>query len=278
MFEGRNLLIATKHQKEKVIAPLMEASLGVKCVVVNSFDTDEFGTFTGEVERKDDAITTARKKCIRAMELSGCDLAIASEGSFGPHPYLIFVPADDEFLLFLDKKNGLEILERELTTDTNFSGQEIKSENELSDFARQAKFPAHGLIIRKAKDDFTEITKGITDWEQLLANFNRLLEKFGVVYVETDMRAMYNPSRMDAIEKVTKKLIGKIHSCCPECKTPGFGITTVRQGLPCGDCGFPTRSTLSHVYLCRKCSFTTEKMYPYEKRFEDPEYCGICNP
>lgn len=278
MFEGRSLLIATKHQKEKVIAPLMEASLGVKCVVVNSFDTDELGTFTGEVERKDDPITTARKKCIRAMEISGCDLAIASEGSLGPHPYLFFVPADDELLILLDKKNDLEILERELTTETNFNGQEIRTENELSDFAREAKFPTHGLIVRKSKDDFTEVTKGITDWEQLLINFNRLLEKFGVAYVETDMRAMYNPTRMDAIEKVTKKLIEKINSCCPECKTPGFGITTARKGLPCGDCGFPTRATLSHIYLCRKCSFATEKMYPYEKRFEDPEYCDICNP
>lgn len=278
MFQGRNLVIATKHQKEKVIAPLMEVSLGVKCVVVHSFDTDELGTFTGEVERKDDPITTARKKCLRAMELSGCDLAIASEGSFGPHPLLFFVPADDELLIFIDKKNDLEILERELTTETNFNGQEIKTESELSDFAREAKFPTHGLIIRKAKDDFTEITKGITNWEQLRINFRRLLEKFGVVYVETDMRAMYNPSRMDAIEKATQKLIEKINSCCPECKTPGFGITTVRQGLPCGECGFPTRSTLSHIYLCKKCSFTIEKMFPYEKCSEDPAQCDRCNP
>ena len=278
MFRGRTLLIATKHQKEKVIAPLMEGLLGVKCVVVHSFDTDELGTFTGEVERKDDPITTARKKCLMAMELNGCDLAIASEGSFGPHPFLFFVPADEELLIFIDKKNDLEILERELTTDTNFSGQEIKSENELSDFARKAKFPTHGLIIRKAKDDFTEIIKGITDWEQLRINFHRILEMFGVVYVETDMRALFNPSRMDTIKKTTQKLIEKINSCCPECKTPGFGITTVTKGLPCGECGFPTRSTLSHVYLCKKCAFTAEKMYPYEKCSEDPAYCDICNP
>ena len=33
MFKGRNLLIATKHEKEKVIAPILEKELGVKCFV-----------------------------------------------------------------------------------------------------------------------------------------------------------------------------------------------------------------------------------------------------
>ena len=120
MFKGRKLLIATKHEKEKVIAPILEKELGVSWFVINDFDTDELGTFTGEIERKDDPIITARKKCLLAIELTNCDLAVASEGSFGPHPTIYFVPADDEFLLFFDKKNDLEIIVRELSTETNF--------------------------------------------------------------------------------------------------------------------------------------------------------------
>lgn len=122
MFAGRRLLIATKHEKEKVIAPILERELGVTCFVSEKFDTDTLGTFTGEVARHDDPLTTARKKCQMAMVLNECDLAVASEGSFGPHPYLFFVPANEELLLFLDKKNNLEITVRELTTDTNFGG------------------------------------------------------------------------------------------------------------------------------------------------------------
>ena len=61
------------------------------------------------------------------MELANCDLAVASEGSFGPHPTIYFVHADDEFLLFIDKKNDLEIIVRELSTVTNFNGSEIKT-------------------------------------------------------------------------------------------------------------------------------------------------------
>ena len=133
MFKGRKLVIATKHEKEKVIAPILEKELGVKCFVTPDLDTDLLGTFTGEVGRKDDPIITARKKCLIAMELSNCDLSVASEGSFGQHPYLPFVPADDEFLLFIDKKNNVEIIARELSTETNFNGKQINTEEELND-------------------------------------------------------------------------------------------------------------------------------------------------
>ena len=67
MFKNRNLVIATKHGKELVIAPILEKELGVKCFLPLNFDSDELGTFTGEIEREDDPITTARKKCLKAM-------------------------------------------------------------------------------------------------------------------------------------------------------------------------------------------------------------------
>ena len=70
MFSGRNLVIATKHEKERVIAPVLELELGVKCFTTPNLNTDELGTFTGEVERKDVPVMTARKKCLRAMGLT----------------------------------------------------------------------------------------------------------------------------------------------------------------------------------------------------------------
>jgi hypothetical protein len=91
MFAGRNLLIASKHKKERVIAPLVVEALGIKDVFISDFDTDSLGTFSGEISRKEDPITTVRNKCLKAMELSNCDLAIANEGSFGPHPSFLFL-------------------------------------------------------------------------------------------------------------------------------------------------------------------------------------------
>jgi hypothetical protein len=278
MFQGRNLLIATKHQKEKVIAPILESQLGVKCFVTSDLDTDKLGTFTGEIERMEDPITTARNKCLTGMDLTNCDLAIASEGSFGSHPTIFFAAADDEFLVFIDKKNNIEISARELSLETNFHGSEIKTIEELQEFATKSNFPSHGLILRKSKEDLEEITKGIIDEKLLNDTFFKLIENYGTAYIETDMRAMFNPSRMKVIEKATMKLVDKIKSLCPNCDTPGFGIVDRKIGLRCNQCNFPTRSTLSYIYNCQKCNYKKEEEFPNGKKTEDPMYCDICNP
>jgi hypothetical protein len=278
MFQTRSLVIATKHKKETVISPLIEKALGVTCFVNEDFDTDELGTFTGEIERIEDPVSTVKRKCLEAMELSQCDLGIASEGSFGAHPTFIFANADDEIMIFIDKKNNLEILAREISTSTNFNAKEIFKENELLEFATKAKFPSHGLILRKSKEENTEIFKGITNRKDLLHIYKKLSLKYPSVYVETDMRAMYNPTRMLVIESLTKKLIDKINSKCPKCNIPGFGVREVKKGLPCELCGYPTQSTLSLFYECSQCHLIQEQMFPNNKETEDPQYCDYCNP
>lgn len=277
-FEGRQLLIATKHNKERVIAPLFEKALGVKCIVLDDFDTDLLGTFSGEVDRQDDPLTTAIRKCKMAMQLANCDLAIASEGSFGPHPSLYFMSADDELLLLIDQKNGLEIFARELSTETNLNAAVIDTAEDLEKFAKAVQFPSHGLIIRKGKDDFSQMEKGLHDWQQLLASFHRLMKTSESVYVETDMRAMHNPTRMTVIERTAQKLIAKVNTVCTGCGTPGFDVTEVKPGLPCSLCHSPTRSTLSLMYTCKRCDFKQEKWHPNGKENEDPMFCDYCNP
>lgn len=278
MFKGRKLIIATKHHKEKVIAPILKKELGVKCVVALNFDTDELGTFSGEVERKDSPLNTAKNKCIIAMKQNNCDLAIASEGSFGPHPTIGFINADDEILLLIDKKNNIEIFSHELSTQTNFNGSEITSFAELQKFAKLVKFPSHALILRKAKDVNEDIYKGITNNKELKVAFDFLMNKYNSLYAETDMRALFNPTRMKVIEKATLKLIKKIKTVCPKCTTPGFSITESKPGLKCEQCGCPTRSTLLHILSCQVCKYFEEKMYPNNRLFEDPMYCDFCNP
>ncbi|EAR11875.1 hypothetical protein PI23P_11097 [Polaribacter irgensii 23-P] len=278
MFKGRNLVIATKHEKEKVIAPILEQELGVVCFVKKGFDTDILGTFTGEIERELDPIAAVRKKCLMAMEASNCDLGIASEGSFGPHPSLFFASADDEFLIFIDAKNNLEIIVRELSTATNFNGGDILNEQELLNFADAIKFPSHGIILRPSKTNNQHIIKGIASLEELKKAFNVMLKKFNMVYVETDMRAMFNPSRMAVIKNATKKLATKINTHCPQCNIPGFGVTGAKKGLECSLCGAPTNSTLCYIYSCQKCHFEKEELYPHKKIFEEPMYCDFCNP
>lgn len=278
MFEGRRLLIATKHQKEQVIAPILEQGLGVQCFVPENYDSDIFGTFSGEIERQDTALATVRAKCLAAMKQFDCDLGIASEGSFGSHPSIFFAQADDEFLIFIDKKNDLEIVVRELSLETNFYGKNITSLEMLSEFAHSVRFPSHAIILRTKPEDFTALIKGITTKSQLEDSFQFLMSTHGSVYAETDMRAMYNPTRMGVIKIAAQKLLDTIKSKCPSCETPGFCVTDAKQGLPCSWCSAPTRSTLSFIYSCKKCSFSSEKMYPHKKTTEEPGFCDSCNP
>lgn len=278
MFEGRRLVIATKHGKEAFLAPILEKELGVHCFILPQFDSDLFGTFSGEVERLDDAMRTARLKCEKAMEMAQCDLAVASEGSFGSHPSFYFLPADDEILLLVDKKQEASFSVRELSLDTNFNGAEVSSIDELTDFAEKAKFPTHGLILRKSKYSGENIIKGITDWPILKESFDHLIKSSSSLFVETDMRAMFNPSRRKVISTAVEKLVATIKSTCPSCHFPGFSIVKIKEGLPCELCHLPTRSVISHIYTCQKCLETKEILYPNQKMVEDPAFCDYCNP
>ena len=278
IFKGRRLIIATKHKKESVIAPLLEKHLGVQCFVPTDFNTDKLGTFTGEIERKNDALTTVRQKCLLAMEEYQCDLGIASEGSFGPHPSIFMAHADDEILIFIDKKNNLEIIVRELSLDTNFNAATVSSFQNLVDLVKTVGFPEHGIILKNTKEEVPNVVKGIQSWELLEESFHTLSAINSQVVAETDMRAMYNPTRMKVIEKAAHKLVEKIKSLCPQCHVPGFGVVNIKSGLPCEWCGSPTNSTKSHIYKCQNCNFEQENMFPNNKKTEDPMFCDYCNP
>jgi hypothetical protein len=273
LFANRNLVIATKHGKESVIAPLFTHAFETKAITLSDFDTDKFGTFSGEVERKGDAYKTAGLKIKAALELTGDTLGIASEGSFGPHPQIGFIPADEEIVMLIDKENNIEIAASKISTSTNYAQENCSSWDEVRNFAIQAGFPSHGVILKS--DD--QIVKGIIAWEELQTSFIKLKHEVSSVTVETDMRAMFNPSRMKVIKKATELLVEKINSACPSCGYPGFAVQDRVAGLPCNGCGKPSSFSLKHVYRCGHCEFESEKLFP-EGPACDPMYCESCNP
>jgi len=276
-FSERPVVIATRHRKEVVIAPLLEKELGVRPFVMEDFDTDQFGTFSGEVERSHDPVTTLRMKCAAALDASGSDLAVASEGSFGPHPMLWMLPADEEWVMLSDRRNNLEVIVRELTTETNYGSATVSSKEQLEKFATKGMFPSHGLIIRQYSGTTARMVKGITDRSQLIGAYSELADEEGRVKVETDMRALYNPSRMSVIKKVTEKLVGRIKTLCPGCSCPGFGITGTIPGRPCSQCKSPTSSVMAYEHSCGRCGYC-QKIPAVKHLWEDPMYCDVCNP
>ena len=277
-FKGRSLVIATKHGKEKVLAPLFENQLGVCCLLPEGFDTDTLGTFTGEHPRKEGALATARRKCLQAMDLVQADLGLASEGSFGAHPHIPFIPADEEILIFIDRKNHLEIFAIEHSTETNFNSEEIHSLDLLLDFSERVGFPSHKIILKGQKGKGLKILKDIKSISDLVYQFTVLSDAGYGITAETDMRAMNNPTRMKVIEQTAVKLIDKIKISCPKCGTPGFQITSAEPGLPCRFCKTPTASILKVIHSCQGCAHTEVKANPEGKAFEEPMFCPSCNP
>jgi hypothetical protein len=281
-FKNRVVVVATMHQKEKVIAPILEQNLEVKVIIPKNFNTDNFGTFTREIKRPDTQIATAKLKAEKSLELTGETIAVSSEGSFGPHPNFPYIYANREIIVFLDKKNDLEIIGEAFSTDTNFNHQVINNLSAAVEFAAKVEFPAHGLIVwfEKVNQDEIEIIKGITTEEKLQESVNFALNNSsnGKFHIETDMRSLYNPTRMKNIAEATQNLVNKIHSQCPQCLTPGFTITKKIPGLPCEMCHHPSLLTLSVLYQCKKCDFSQEKLFPDNRKFADPGLCEYCNP
>jgi hypothetical protein len=264
------------HKKETVIAPLLSKVLGIPSVKI-SVDTDVFGTFSGEVPRKLSPLDTLRAKCSLAYEQSGISLIVASEGSFGPHPTVWFVPSNEEWILFKDYENDIEIVASLLSTETNFKSAHVSSEDELMAFANDALFPSHGLILKSLVDPVS-IVKGITERGHLIDIFKSMNLEGNKVVAETDMRALYNPTRMNVIESACRELVRKIECVCPNCGMPGVDVVLTTRGLPCGNCGCPTNSILSQMMGCKKCEYRIETKYPHGKEIEDPMYCDYCNP
>jgi hypothetical protein len=273
----RKLAIATMHHKEQVIAPLFE-SIGFDIVVEAPINTDVLGTFSGEVERTLSPLDAAIAKCKLAIEQTGISCAVASEGSFGPHPQYYWLASNEELVVFVDIQSDIQLWAKVLTTETNFAAATCNTIQQVQDFCEQVQFPSHGIIVKKSKEDFSEIKKGVQSGEDLFLITNDWIDKYGSVYLETDMRAMHNPTRMHTIEQATQKLIEKYNSKCPQCTFPGFEVSEVIRGLPCAACGLPTSSAMAYVYNCKKCNYTQQKKYPKGIKLSNPQFCAVCNP
>lgn len=214
IFQGRKIVLATMHGKEKVIAPILEKEFGLKVILPEGFDSDQFGTFTGDKARTGNQLEAARLKLQAAMKLTGADMGIASEGSFGAHPVIPFIQSNLELILLVDSKNNQEIIGHHRSSDTNMSGQYVSSVQEALEFAKRIGFPEHAVVIKKSEKDKKSIYKGIQSEDELTKQVDSLLRGFFTkrVYIETDMRAHMNPTRMGKIAQATNDLVLNINT------------------------------------------------------------------
>ena len=278
-WKKRTGVLATMHNKERVISPLLSKELGVAVTVPPNFNTDHFGTFTRDINRAGNQLEAARKKAQAAMKLTGVDLGFSSEGSFGSHPSVSFVQSNLEIVVLCDAKNDLEIVGHYRTSNIRVRGQEVYTPEEVVKLACSWGFPEQGVILRQSEKSNRHIYKELVTVENLRSMTEMLLSKWYIktVFIETDMRAHRCPTRMDSIRQATIDLIKNCQSVCPKCSTPGFVITDVVKGLPCTGCGLATDLVKETVHSCKKCSYVENK--PIEnKTMAEPRECQWCNP
>ena len=278
-FRDRIAVIATMHRKELAIAPILQASLGVRVTVPQDFDSDLFGTFTRDIDRTANQVETAKLKAEKALELVNADLAIASEGSFFPHP-MLGIPYNREIVLLLDQKHNFTVYGECLSADTNFRHREISSYEQAYDFALKVGFPDHAIVLMSDANTSAKETmyKGINSEALLKESVDALLRQSPQIHIETDMRSLYNPTRMSNIAKATEDLVRKLQQLCPNCNFVNFDVVKRLKGLPCELCGLPTQVTRANVYRCDRCQFQQEVLFPDEAQTADPMYCSYCNP
>ncbi len=265
------------HGKEAVLVPPLARTLALLPIVPSGFDTDAFGTFTGDVARVGTALEAARRKARAAMARCGVRTAVASEGSFGPHPGLPLLPLAAELVLLLDDELGLEVIAEDVGTDTNFAGQQVLDARDALTFAARVQFPSHRLVVL-AEGAPAATVRGIADADQLRQEVERMLREHACVRVQTDMRADRNPTRMRAIARAAERLAERAAKRCPHCHWPGHGLVGVERGLPCADCGEASELVRAERHGCARCGRSEERPRRDGRTQCDPGECQFCNP
>ena len=270
-----SVVVATMHGKERVIGPVL-ADLGMRVLAIPQIDTDRFGTFTRDVARSGSQVEALLAKAQAGLGLApDADFVVASEGAFGPHPQIPFLPSGLEMVALLQRQTGKAIIGRELTAKTNFAQVEARSWQEIKAFADRIGFPDHAMIVMNSQEG-PIIAKGIEDARTLSDLALPVIRRRGAVWLESDMRAHFNPTRMESIALATADLARRLGARCPQCGFPGW-IPRLRGGRPCSWCEGPTHESWIEVLYCQLCDRSQEQtIEPVRKA--DPGHCPSCNP
>lgn len=281
-YAGKTILLVTMHEKERYLNRASEKILGASLITTKGvIDTDVLGTFSGEIERRGSQEEVVLEKCLLGINKIGCSFGLASEGSFGPHPYIPFVYASFETLLFVDQLRGLKISERLLTAHTNYGHRICSSKEDLYSFLQAVRFPSHALIVRPhIWMEKTIIFKGIQDYHDLRKKIDQCCQRSpdGLAHVETDMRAHMNPTRGHYIQRLGIRLFRRLTRLCPQCHAPGWGRTDVKRGRPCMDCGHPSDLPMGYLWSCMQCGLREERPISPHLQYANAAYCCFCNP
>jgi len=277
-YKNQLAILTTKHEKLPLIAAAMLEVVGLEVTDIN-LDTDQLGTFSGELPRTASPLETAITKAKLGMAATGTAIGLASEGSIGPDPQNPFITSDIEIVVLVDQERDLVIHEFHRSFDIVAATSEVSLGEDLSSFLAQADFPSHHLIAKANVDGEIRTIKGLessTALENALQELARYSES-GKVTLLTDFRANHSPSRRVNIQAAAQKLAVRLAQLCESCETPGFGQVSYVTGVRCSGCGIQNADAIAAERLgCVSCEF--EIAGKSIASSIPPERCDWCNP
>jgi hypothetical protein len=266
------------HAKERAVAPPFRRLIGAEVVPAPGLDTDMLGTFSGEVPRPDALVETSLLKAELVFDSLDVECGMANEGSYGPIDRVPLNPGGVEIMAFVDKKRGLRLIETLTTHRTNWRLVRFEAGDPLVPAAVRAMgFPEYGVFVGCNSDMSTPV-KGLETLDQVVAAIDREARRSsdGLAVLYSDMRAHRNPLRMKVLRALSWKLVRRLATLCPKCRTPGFGHIDSRRGLPCEGCGTATDWIDFEIDGCATCGHAVSRGRKDGRRTAPRLSCRAC--
>jgi hypothetical protein len=247
--------------------------------LLDQYDTDQLGTFSGDIARIHSQYDTAILKAKLAATLGRSRIGIGSEGSVAPGAAGAWFPYHTEMVAWWDDALQWAVV--------GYAHAPAQSRVQIAtDMASlQAQWHSHDYqqqaLQMKIIDGSNSaapiaIRKGIRSATELCHAWQQLYQEGYNVEVSYDYRAHCSERRQQVIASAAQDLAMRLSQLCPCCSTPGFTVTDTIKGLPCGACDLPTQQVKTLIYQCQHCGY--QQQDSAKAAHADPMHCHFCNP
>lgn len=272
----QDFVIVTQHHKGPVVDAVFAETLGVRVTELHA-DTDQLGTFDGEIPRRDSPLATAVAKAQLGRNL-GAARVLASEGTFSPHPGMPWITVNSEIIVALTDDLPSPVVGSAVSFDTVVVSRDVGVLDNVDEMASQAQFPDHSVLVKSMGVEPAQVIKGINDADSLRRALTEICRwsPSGRARVESDLRAHHSRSRRLVIADAARDLARRLATPCPTCRLVGWGVSDSVRGAPCVDCGSATTAIRGERWQCPHCHSTSTHVDA--ARTGDPSTCLRCNP
>lgn len=209
-YAGKVVILNSNEAKSIAIGPPLWERLRMSTLeYVSNWGEDNSSIY--DVYREEDLVSLARQQCDVVIERLGnkAEYIIATEGAILQDSTMPSPRQHLEVIYFIDRPHGFHLHLSRSSTITNYERGEMNSLEDLFAFAKRVQFPSQSLLIGpNGSSNVDASLMQVNHYDDLVGAFiaSMKLSPVQSVWVETDMRAWANPSRMQVIRELSASL------------------------------------------------------------------------